>query len=251
MDERQTKIVEGAGLEDSRINREFIDTLQKWSTPVLLVVLLLAGGYWLVNFLEQRRVQNLDAAFASYSEAELERRPERLLEVAEEHSGNGAVSSLAILTAADLHLQGYHLRIQPGTLGSDGDRLDDAAASEVLAEAGELYARVYNDNRGKDGRELFTIGGRWGMVAVALSQGRFDEAESGLDEIVGLAGEQGFDDLAEDARELKASIPQLRSQRELVAVETAPAEVEPAQDEPAPAPVEPVDLSPEGDTEGG
>lgn len=248
MDERQTKIVEGAGLEDSRINREFIDTLQKWSTPALLVILLLAGGYWLVNFLEQQRVQNLDAAFASYSEAELERRPERLLEVADEHSGNGAVSSLATLTAADLHLQGYHLRTRPGTLGTGEDRLDDAGVAGVLAEAGELYARVYNENRGKDGRELFTIGGRWGMVAVALSQGRFDEAESGLDEIVGIAEEQGFDGLADDARELKASIPELRTQRELVVVEPEPAEEEPA---PAPAPVEPVDLSPEGDAEGG
>ena len=38
MEERQTQIREGAGLEESKLNVEFIDWLQRWSTPILLLV---------------------------------------------------------------------------------------------------------------------------------------------------------------------------------------------------------------------
>ena len=38
MDERQTQIRQGAGLEESRINTEFLDFLNKWSSPVLIVI---------------------------------------------------------------------------------------------------------------------------------------------------------------------------------------------------------------------
>jgi len=218
MDERQTQIVEGAGLEDSRINREFLDLIQKWSTPVLLVVLVLAGGYAGVKYLERQRVKNLDAAFVSFVDAELEQRPERLIEIAGDSSGQGAVPAMARLTAADLYLQAYQLRTRPGTLGdAEEDKLDDAQAQEMLAKAGEVYTEVYNDVKDDDGKALLAMGSRWGMVAVALSQQRFDEAQAGLSEIISVADQNGFSTLADDARALLETLPDLREQRQPVA----------------------------------
>ncbi len=224
MDERQTKIVEGAGLEDSRINKEFIDLLQKWSTPVLLVILVVACGYAGLKYLERQRVRNLDAAFISFTEAELDQRPERMIEVASQNAGQGAVPAISRLNAADLYLRAYHLRSRPGTLGvAEEDQLDDAQAGEMLVKAGELYAEVFNKAKGAEGQELVALGGRWGMVAVALSQERYDAAEAGLNEIIPIAESQGFDTIVRDARALLASIPDLRTQREPVARTATPA----------------------------
>jgi len=225
MDERQTKIVEGAGLEDSRINKEFIDLLQKWSTPALLVILIVAGGYAGLKYLERQRVRNLDAAFISFTEAELDQRPERMIEVAADHSGQGAVPAISRLNAADLYLRSYHLRSRPGTLGvTEEDQLDDAQAGEMLVKAGELYAEVFNKAKDAEGQELVALGGRWGMVAVALSQEKYDAAEAGLNEIIPIAESQGFDTIVRDARALLDSFPELRAQREPVA-SAAPAPV--------------------------
>ena len=217
MDERQTNITEGAGLEDSRINREFIDLLKKWYPPVLYLVVLVAGAYAGVRYLEQRRITKLDAAFSAFNEAELDRRPDRLIQVASQQKGKGAITELSLLSAADMHLQAYHLRIMPGTLGVDAaDRLDDAQAQEMLTKAAGLYADVYEKAKGIEGRELLAIGARWGMAAVALTQKNYDAAEQGLKDVIAIAEPLGFDDLAGDARDLIASFPELRAQREPV-----------------------------------
>jgi len=216
MDERQTQITEGAGLEESRINREFIDALQKWSTPVLLVILLIAGAYAGVNWLDQRQRTQLDAAFVAFRNAEMEGRPEALLDVAREHAGRGSVALVARLSAADMQLQSYHLRVRPGTQGlSDEDQLSEAEAMELLDEAGRTYAEVYDKASGRDGLELFAISGRWGAAAVALSKRDFDAAEAALEDVRSMASEHGLTSLAERAARTLESMPELRAQPEL------------------------------------
>jgi hypothetical protein len=247
MDERQTKIIEGAGLEDSRVNQEFIDLLKKWYQPVMVLVLILAGAYAGVNYLKTWRVQKLDAAFASFNEASSDARPEAMLEVAQRHEGRGTVAALSRITAADLYLSAAQLGVRPGTEGTlEEDRLDDSQAAEMLARAGELYAEVYNDTRSADGQELLALGARWGMVAVALSNREFDEASAGLNEIIAIADEQGFDTLARDARELLEQLPELRSLPQPVedappAPEENAPEAAPGEGAPAPESDEPDD----------
>jgi len=223
MDERQTQITEGAGLEESRINKEFIDLLQKWSTPVLLLILLIAGAYAGVKWLENRQQTQLDAAFVAFRDAEMEGRPEALLDVAREHSGVGSVGIAARLAAADLQLEAYHQRVRPGTQGqSEEDRLSEAEAVELLDEAGETYAEVHERASGKDGLELLAISGRWGVAAVELSRGDFDAARAALEDVQSLATEHGYADLADRAARTIESIPALRDQPELVAAAPEP-----------------------------
>jgi len=229
MDERQTQITEGAGLEESRINKEFIDLLQKWSTPVLLLILLVAGAYAGVKWLENRQQTQLDAAFVAFRDAEMEGRPEALLDVAREHGGAGSVGIVARLAAADLRLDAYHQRVRPGTRGqSEEDRLSEAEALELLDQAGETYAEVHERASGKDGLELLAISGRWGVAAVELSRRDFDAARAALEDVQSLATEHGYADLADRAARTIESIPALRDQPELVA--TAP---EPPADQPS------------------
>ena len=233
MDNRQTKITEGAGLEESRINKEFVDFVQKWSTPVLLLILVIAGAYAGSIWLKNQRVKNTDAAFLAFQEAEAEGRPEKLLDVASKHGGYGSIRQMATLTAADLKLEAAYLRIKPGTLGiAPEDRLDDAQAAAALSEAGDLYATVFREAQGKKGRELQAIGARWGMAAVDLSKRRFDAAETALQEVLAIAQNAGYTDLAENAAALIAKLPALRDQP--VPVAQAPAATTP-ETPPAPA----------------
>ncbi|MEM1423311.1 MAG: hypothetical protein AAGH64_04835, partial [Planctomycetota bacterium] len=54
MDDRQQQVKIGAGLEESRINRELIDWLNKWGMRILIVVLLVVAAYQGSRFLEVR-----------------------------------------------------------------------------------------------------------------------------------------------------------------------------------------------------
>lgn len=218
MDERQRQITEGAGLEESRINKEFIDLLQKWSTPVLLVILVIAGAYAGVQWYGQKQLETRDAAFIAFQSAELEARPEPLLEVAREYPGAGAVEELATLTAADLHLSAYHLRRAPGTQGIEPeDRLDDEQAREMLDQAAELYQDAYRQASAAAGRELLEISGLWGIAAVELSRGNFDAAEDRLQQVVEIAQAQRYAQLVARAEMLINDIPRLRDQRQPIA----------------------------------
>ena len=65
MDERQTQIRQGAGLEESRINTEFLDFLNKWSSPVLIVIGLIGLGWFGLNYLERSKQSRMNNAFAA------------------------------------------------------------------------------------------------------------------------------------------------------------------------------------------
>ena len=69
MDDRQTKIREGAGLEDSRINQEFVDFLNKWSSPVLIVLAVAALIWAGLTKLEQMKNEKIDNAFGEFQAA--------------------------------------------------------------------------------------------------------------------------------------------------------------------------------------
>lgn len=234
MDERQRQITEGAGLEESRINKEFIDFLQKWATPVLLVILLLSGGYAGLQYLERQRIERLDAAFLAYDAAELEGRPERLLEVAREYDGAGAVEEMALLAAADLYYTAYYTRREPGAQALPGEEgLSDEEAETMLARAGELYEEAHSKASSAPGRELLAVGALWGLASVDLTKQNFDAAEGRLRDVAERASEAGYPQLANQARGLLDRLPELRAQRAPVVVE-APAETPDAEPEAEP-----------------
>src|SRR5690606_41971572 len=107
MDERQTKIKEGAGLEESRLNTEFIDFLQRWGTPALLVVAVIALGYFGYQRLQMARTEKVNQAFVEL-EAALSTdnpNPRALEDIAATYSSTRAVPHIASLTAADGYLR--------------------------------------------------------------------------------------------------------------------------------------------------
>ncbi len=68
-DDRLDQIKEGAGLEDSRINQEFVDFIRKWSTPVLLVAALITLGYFLNNKRIDARAAYINEAFSQLNQS--------------------------------------------------------------------------------------------------------------------------------------------------------------------------------------
>ena len=60
---RLGELKEGAGLEDSRINQDFVDFIRKWSTPLLMVAAAIAIGYFLYNKRIEARQAHIDEAF--------------------------------------------------------------------------------------------------------------------------------------------------------------------------------------------
>src|SRR3954466_11659733 len=63
MDQRQAQIRERAGLEESRLNQEFIEWLRKWGTPMLLAVALLSVAYALRDKWHKAADDKLDNGF--------------------------------------------------------------------------------------------------------------------------------------------------------------------------------------------
>src|SRR5438874_2058363 len=103
MDERQSQIRERAGLEESRLNEDFIEFLRKWGTPALMVLAIVAVGYLGLNKYKKARDEKIDKAFFDYEQVSGSNNPspQSLTATAEEHEGVKAVSMLARRDAAD------------------------------------------------------------------------------------------------------------------------------------------------------
>jgi hypothetical protein len=176
LDERQQQIKEGAGLEESRLNVEFIDWLRRWSTPLLVVVAVVVLGYvgyerWQLSTRAEvdRAFTQLDAMTQGASPS-----PESLKALADEFNGIRGVAHLARLKAADLNLQAARRGVRVGAdLGQDGapadvaDLLTDEQRAAVLAEAESLYTRVLGDADGDEATASHAIGAAFGLAAVA------------------------------------------------------------------------------------
>jgi hypothetical protein len=211
MEERQTKITEGAGLEESRLNKEFIDFLQRWSTPVLLVIALIAVGYIGYQRLQQARIDKVNNAFVELEAALSTTNPNpRVLEdVAASFSSTRAVPHIASLAAADEYLRAARVGIAPGAqLRPDGtvepsDLLSDEQRTRYLAEAERLYTGVLNATHAQHGMAIHAISAAYGLAAVAESQSppQLDVARGHYERIIAIAERAAYDQHARNARQ--------------------------------------------------
>ncbi len=194
MEQRQTEIKEGAGLEESRLNTEFIDSLRKWSTPVLMGVAIIAVAYFAWGKYNEHRANKLDTAFQELNDESVSGNPEALIQVAQTHSGQRSVGHLARLEAADRLLgagvtglrPGFFVNPQDGTI-DEGGSLSDEERADMLVRAEDLYERVVADTRSGGRTFYFTIAGLHGLAAVAESAGEIDRARQYYDEIIEIA----------------------------------------------------------------
>ncbi|MBX3404270.1 MAG: hypothetical protein KF699_12745 [Phycisphaeraceae bacterium] len=225
MDERiQGNIKEGAGLDESRLNQDFIDWLRKWSTPILVVVAVLAGGYFLYGKYRTSRDAAMARAFAEYDAAVTSRNPASLLRVADEQSGKAAVPHLARLAAADLYLEAARTGIPAGmTLDPMGvlpdgvEFLTDAQKAEQLAKAAEQYGAVAQKTTGNRGMALHAIGALYGLASVAESRSEFDKAREHYTRLAEVATAAGFTIQAAAAKKRIETLDELRSMPRLYA----------------------------------
>lgn len=201
MDERQTHIVEGAGLEESRINEDLIAFLNKWSFPVLLVVAVISGGYYLKNTYQQRKIARRDQAFAQLGAVEASQAPSvySLTEIANQFEGVGSVAELARLKAADLHLDAARTGIDP----ADGTtELSDDDRAFHLKEAEGLYRGVLDAVADDPDRVLIAVNAAFGLGAVAETRDDTDAARSAYERARSLADSGGFEPLVKVADDL-------------------------------------------------
>lgn len=208
MDERQTKITEGAGLEESRINQDLLDFLNKWSGPVLILVALVVLGMWGKRWLDAKHAAYVDEAFSAYTAAISggNPSPESLRQVADDYHDVGGVADMARATTADLYLEAAWLGLRPGaTINPDGspndeaDVLTDQQVQEYLASARDLYQQVL-DSAEPGGRSLLAVKAAWGLGAVAASSGDAEGATRSYERAAAIADKAQYKNLASAAR---------------------------------------------------
>jgi hypothetical protein len=210
MDERQAQIKEGAGLEESRINQEFLDFLNKWSFPVLLIIAIVSGGYFVYNQYQVRKIAKRDEAFAQLGSIESTPNPSvvSLTGIADEYEGVGSVAELALLRAAGIHLNAARTGIDPSADPGAGDEavMGEADIAFHLEQAQSLYRRVADRVSGDSSLSLFAVNAAFGLGAAAETGGDLDGAREQYAKAESLATAAGFASLAEVAKELGASV---------------------------------------------
>ncbi len=206
MDERQTQIRQGAGLEESRINTEFIDFLNKWSSPVLIVIGLIGLGWFGLNYLERTRQARLNNAFASYEGAVAGGTPSpaSLRNIAGEYAGVGSVGELALLRTVDLYLRAAIAGVEPGAEidpatglpANESDRLDDERTRSYLSQARDLSRQVVQTVERKEGAELLLIQALMRLGAAEEGLGQVEQARASYARAGEAAKAAGFAELA-------------------------------------------------------
>jgi hypothetical protein len=233
MDDRIRDLKEGAGREESRLNQDFIDFLQKWSTPALLVVAAAAVAYWGFGQYKTMQVAKVNAAAASYAAAAEDGNPDALARVIEQYGSVRSFGLLASLDLADVYLLSAQRGLAPGAVftgeGSlmEGDVLDDDARRAALDKAARLYADVL-DSAGPQQQQL-AVEAAFGLAAVAESLGDVDKAKTHLARATELARTLGFDALATTATTRSAGLTQRADRPRLFDAAALPPLPEPAK----------------------
>lgn len=206
MDDRQTEIRAGAGLEDSRINKEFIDFLNKWSSPVIMVFAIAALVWAGLRWLDEKKIAKVDSAFGELHAATANGNPSpaTLNALALQYEGVRAVPELAKLTTVDIYLNAYLRGVQPGAqLGFDGqpleesDKLDEQQRQNYLEQAGTLAREVVTLTENDSGKVLLTIQALIRSGAVAECNRDFDSAESNYERVISIAEQANIPSLAQ------------------------------------------------------
>ena len=183
--DRQRQIRERAGLEEARLNQDFIDFLQKWSMPVLVLLAVLAGGYALYTRWTQSERAHLNEAFGELAAVTsvAAPSPDSLRAIAEQYEGVQSVAELARLRAADTFMGAVKRGIlvgrevnQDGTLKSLDDGLTADTRKVYLDEAHGLYQRVLETVQADPNRGLIAVSALFGLASVAEARGEVDKA---------------------------------------------------------------------------
>ena len=216
---RLGELKEGAGLEDSRINQDFVDFIRKWSTPLLMVAAAIAIGYFLYNKRIEARQAHIDEAFTQYNQSAntFSPSPDALRRIAEDYDDVKGVSVMARIAAADEYLRSVQRGIRPGSPldpqsgepENEEDYLNDAGRDQLLGEAEAMYRAVWNDTQGNPAMAIHTLSALYGLAAVSESRMDVDAAKNALDQAMALAEDRGFIEHVALTRQRIEGLPRL------------------------------------------
>jgi len=216
MDDRQAQIREGAGLEESRINRDFINFLNKWSSPVIMTLAIAALAWAGWRWLEQRRLERIDQAFGDLADATSGGNPSpaSLLALADEYEGIRAVPTLAKLYTIDVYLDAYIRGVQPGAEVSpftgepvnETDALDDEQRALYLERARALSRELVETTGEDPERTLLAINALFRAAAVAECERDFEGAKGHYERVIERAQGWSLPSLSELARRRIAAL---------------------------------------------
>lgn len=262
IEQRHMQIREKAGLEDARLNKEFIGFLQKWSTPLMAIIAVAALGYVGMGKLKAQRIAKVDAAFREFQSVSLggtlNASPDSLLGVADAFDDVAGVAILARLGAADALLQSVRTGLRPGavlkadnTPESPDDLLSPADRLSALDRAAGIYSQVLDRAAPVPGQELHVIGALYGLAAVESMKGDTAAAKAHLTRVKELSEAAKFDLHVKIATARLAALenpapsPALVSQSELPKPPEAPQPLVPEATAPAPQTPEAAPTTPE------
>lgn len=201
--QRQRQIREGAGLDESRINQDFLDFVNKWGTWILLILAIGLGIYVVDQRLEGSRMKRVDTAFATLDEARQQgATPERLVAIASDFRKIPGVAHSARLAAADTYMRSLRTGLQPGVTLEEGqepvpeDLLAEDDRSFMLDQAERLYAQVLEGASGNDGMALHAANALFGLAAVAETRGDLERAAARYREVGELSESRSLEPLA-------------------------------------------------------
>lgn len=198
MDQQQGKPSEirvGAGLEESRLNQDFLDFLRKWSTPILLVAAAGALGFVGWQKYHQAKKDTLDKALGELEavSTSLTPSPDSLAAVATQYNGVGAVSALAHNQAGDSLMFSLQTGLKAGAqINPDGspkeaaDVLGDADRASILTQAASHYQQALDASEKNKAQRPITFGALFGLASIAESRGEMDQAKKLYERIIAL-----------------------------------------------------------------
>ncbi|MEO1007846.1 MAG: hypothetical protein AAFX79_04725 [Planctomycetota bacterium] len=184
MDDRQAQIKERAGLEESRINQDFVDFLKKWGPYALIAVGLVFAAINGKRWLDQKAEDRVDEAFRQWTLATSSdaASPDTLVALADQFGDVKGIPLAARHEAARTYLdavrRGVVLGAQPqpdGTYPAE-ELLDGELREMYLAQARTLFERVAADAGSGAGEAVHAIRANLGLAAVAESSGDLDDA---------------------------------------------------------------------------
>lgn len=230
MDDRQSGIKEGAGLEDSRVNQEFLDFLNKWSSPVLLTLAVAALVWAGLQHLERKKVARVNQAFSELESATAGGNPSpaSLKTLASEYEGVRSVSSLALLTTSDVYLNAFVVGFEPGAQMDqvtglpldENDVLTDEKRQVYLDQAGQLAKQVLEENKNVEGKELLAMQAISRVAAYEEGKRNYDGAKSMYQQLESTATTHKYPSVVAFAQTRIANLDSLKDIKPLLSLDS-------------------------------
>lgn len=209
MDDRQRGIEIGAGLQESRLNQDFINFLQKWG-PRALYALAISVGLWAgYQYYQRWQAEKTDKAFQELTDARgtlmgsiFSGSPDAILSVAEKYPDRASIAVQGKLDAADIYAVSARRGVFPGgDYFNEEDRLSVEERTSQNERAKALYQQVIDKVGGKPRYDAFALDAYEGLFTAELNLGNWPEARAAATKALELAEKAKLHGRAEILRE--------------------------------------------------